>query len=318
MNDTRARPSRVHARSTGVALLHSISAAACSRLCRASSRAGGSSSSCSRPDLGAQAGEVAGVLTLAEQRQCPLRERHRGRDVAAPGLHGAGVPVGRGSRLRRPEGLGAGDGLATHAYGVGGVAALEVRRGDGDRELDGLVAGVEPGLLDAGHHALAALDGAAQVAGLAVDAAQRDAGLDLRHPVGRPVLDQRLELEDRVVLAVGGLQRPGVEQPRALTQAERAGGRQAFESRREVPLGVLGLAGLQRQLGIVERQPDLVDLATVGLPEQRLHRDLEAQREGLERRRGGPSVPALDAGEIGDGHDVAGHLALGEAAGLAC
>ena len=132
------------------------------------------------------------------------------------------------------------------------------------------------------------------------------------------VLEERLELEDGVVLAVGGLQRPRVEQAGALAQAvHRVWSRRRPSALLQVPLGVLGLARLQRQLGVVEGEAHLVDLAALRHPEQRLHRDVEAHGEGLEGGRGGLAVPALDAGEVGHRHHVVGHLALREAAGLA-
>ena len=174
------------------------------------------------------------------------------------------------------------------------------------------------GLLHVGHHALAALDGAAQVAGLAIDAAQRDAGLDPGQPVGRAVVDERLELDDGVVLAVGGFQRAGVEQAGALAQAGHAGGRHGVQGLLQVALGVLGLPGLQGELGVVEGEADLVDHVALGLTQQGVHRDAEALGEGLESRGGGAPVAALDAGEVGHRHQPVGDLSLGEPPCLPC
>jgi hypothetical protein len=178
---------------------------------------------------------------------------------------------------------------------VPGVATLEVGGGQRDRELHGLVAGVEPGLLDVAHDALAALDGAAEVSGLAVDVADRDAGLDPGDPVGPPVLDEFLELQDGVVDVVERLVGAGVEQPGPVAHFVDLGARHPRESPLQVRLGVLGLAGLERQLGVVEGQADLVDHAPVGHAEQRLDGDAEAFGELLERRSGGTTVPGLDA-----------------------
>ena len=141
-NATRASPSSVHAMSTGAraAPLHVgrrlLQVVARSREVRRVEL------ELEPPDLAAQSREVAGVLAFAHQCERPLGERHGRRDVAAPGLHDAGVPVGRGTGLGRSERLGARDGLAAEAYGVGGVTALEVGGRHGDRELHGLVAGV--------------------------------------------------------------------------------------------------------------------------------------------------------------------------------
>ena len=128
----------------------------------------------------------------------------------------------------------------------------------------------------------------------------------------------RLELDGSVVLAVGGLEGAGVEQAGALAEAGHAGGRHGVEGLLQVALGVLGLPGLQRELGIVEGEADLVDHVALGLSEQGVHRDAEALRQGLERRCGGSPVTALDAGEVGHRHEVVRDLTLGESPSLSC
>ena len=220
--------------STGVALLHSMSAAACSRFVPGAGEVGRVQLEVQSAHLGPQTRQVAGVLTLAHQGQSPLGERDGCGDVAAAGLHDAGVPVGGRARPRRAERLGPRDRLAAEAYGVGGVAPLEVGGGDGDGELHGLVAGRQAGLLDLRHDALAALDGAAEVAGLAEDAAQGDAGLDRGQAVDRRVVDERLELQDGVVLVLGRLHGPRVEQAGTLAHAVHVRGRQRGERLVEV------------------------------------------------------------------------------------
>ena len=121
---------------------------------------------------------LRGVLALGEQRQSPLGQRDRVADGALLGLHHAGVPVRRGPGGGRLELLRLGDRLAAHAHGLAGVAPLEVGRGQRDGHLHGLVGGVQRRVGEVLEHVLADVDGPAEVAGLAVAAAQRDAGLD--------------------------------------------------------------------------------------------------------------------------------------------
>ena len=70
--------------STGLALLHFMSAAACSRFVAGAGEVGRVELEVEPAHLGPQTRQVAGVLALAHQGQRALGERHGCGDVAAP------------------------------------------------------------------------------------------------------------------------------------------------------------------------------------------------------------------------------------------
>ena len=110
-----------------------------------------------RAECGPKPGEVATALTLAEQREGTFGQRHGVADEPLLRLEDAGVPVRRRSGDRGGQALGLGDGLAAGPDRLAGVAALVVRRRQGDRHLDGLVGAVERSAGQLGQDALADL-----------------------------------------------------------------------------------------------------------------------------------------------------------------
>ena len=129
------------------------------------------------------------------------------------------------------------------------------------------------------------------------------------------VLEERLELDDGVVLASAGLQRASVEEPGALTHAGPGHVAHAAQGCVEVLCGFGGFSGLEGQLGVVQRQPHLVRVLPRLDREQRIDRHVEPRGERAERLHRRLASAGLEAGEIGDRHRVADHLALGQPPG---
>ena len=120
-----------------------------------------------------------------------------------------------------------------------GVAAVEVRRGDGDRELDGLVAPVDVGAGQGGQDPLADLDGTRQVTGVAQAPDHGDGRLDPDQASALGV-DERLERDDRVVEVALALQGSGDQEVgKKITATVR--GDELYSRSLTLPLVLLGL-----------------------------------------------------------------------------
>ncbi len=161
-------------------------------------------------------------------------------------------------------------------------------------------------------HALADLDGGAEVAGLTQAPAQRDRGPDPEDAAGLG-LDQRLELEDRVVQAALALEGPGDDEPAAVGELGLGGEGGTVHDRASLGLRLEVLAGLQGELGEVERQLELVVLAGGDAAQQVVDRHLEARGQVGEDGAVGTALPRLDPRHVADRDVAAGELGLGPA-----
>ena len=111
-------------------------------------------------------------------------------------------------------------------------------------------------------------------------------------------LDQRLELEDRVVDAALALQRPRdqVARPaRQLVVDDRAGPVAGLAG---PGLGLGVLTVLERQLREVEGEPELVLLGRGRAAQQLVGRDTQSLGEGLEHVGIGASMSGLEARDV--------------------
>ena len=191
-----------------------------------------------------------------------------------------------------------------------GVAALEVCRGDGDGELDRLVATAQGLVVETAEQLLADLDRAAEVTALAVAPAQRDAAGEGVLPVR--VLGQKpLPGGHRLVDLPHGFQSARSEHSRALRQlagglVQAIGERQveAVESRVRLPR-------LERQLGEVDLDAQRGVAVLAGVGQQRVDGDVQPLRQLDQHPAVRPALPGLDPGDVADGDVVTAELALG-------
>ncbi len=165
-------------------------------------------------------------------------------------------------------------------------------------------------LLELGEHALADLDRLAEVAGLAVAAAQRDGGLDPEH-AALAGAHERLELEDRVVDVALTLQRAGDDEATAEDELVLRRDRGTVDRVARLALRLDVLAGLERELGEVHGQLDLVVLTRGHAAKQMLGGYAESRGEVVERLAVRPALAGLDARDVADGDVITGELGLG-------
>ena len=130
-----------------------------------------------------------------------------------------------------------------------------------------------------------------------------------------PPRDQRLELEDGVVDAALALERPRDQVGRAVDQLlvhDRAG---TVAGLTGLDLGLGVLAVLERQLGEVEGEAQLVLLRRGRATQQLVGRDAQPLGEGLEHLGVGAAVPGLQPRDVAHRHHVTGELGLRPAPG---
>src|SRR5690606_26007590 len=263
----------------------------------------------------AEPAEVAGVLAVAGQHQRPLGEGDALLVLAADLGDVGGLPVGDHAGAGAADPLGALDQLPGELPGPDEVAALDERGEQRRAEAHRGVGGVGAGRDELPQRVLGGLHPGADVAALAQAAAQRD--VDVR-PVVEVGLGGRLPAQlgqpgDRLLQLARGLQREGVAPPRLLQhlrQRHRVGaGEDLGEPRPR--LGRRAVA--QRDLGVVERDAQLVHDVLADAADEVGRRAVQLGREQLDHARRGHPLVALDQRDVAVGQLGEGELRLAHA-----